>query len=252
MANNSVKRDQNRQKELAYIRKVKQTMQPKSTEERNREIAAEQAANPRTIGSRIADFFYLYKWRVVLIVLFSGIAIFLLVNYLTTRPVYDTRILAAYSLSSLNLDQYSEAMSKYGYDFDKNGVVEIDFMDVCLSEDQPGNVEIAERSSLAAYLQLKDVNLYLLDDSTYQELMGVSEEAFVNLSELYPDNPNVDGRRFLIEGSQLEDELGADKLPDQIALVIRTEEHAGNNQESYDISMKLLQNIIENKKTQTD
>lgn len=248
MANNSIKRDQNRQKELAYIRKVKQTMQPKSTEERQKEIAAEQADHVRTAGSKVSDFLYYYKWRIVLIVLFSLIAVILVVNLLS-MPSYDTQLLAIYSADVLDTEKYREAISEYGYDLDGNGAVELELVDICLSENQAGNMAIAQRSSMAANLQRKEINLYLVDDSVYQELMGVSEESFVDLSSLYPDHPNIDGRRFLIQDSQLEKDLGLDQQPGRLGFIIRTRDHAGNAEDSYNTSMKILQNMIEGTKT---
>ncbi len=254
MANNSVKREQNRQKELAYIRKVKQTMQPKSTEERQKEIAAEQAASKakRTgAGAAVSNFFYYYKWRIVIITLFALIAVIVVISLLN-RPSYDTQVLTVFSADAIESEKYADLISKYGYDLDRNGEVQTQLIEICLSENQTGMAETTQRPAMVAYMQLKNVNLYLLDDSIYQELMGVNADAFVDLSALYPDNPNVDGRRFLIEGSEIEKELGLEKLPNKFAFVIRSEDHAQDAKESYEASMNILRNMIENTKTATE
>ena len=67
MAGNSMKKEQNRQKELAYMRKVKQTMQPKSDAEREREKQVEQQAHPQSTGEKVSNFLYYYKVRILLI-----------------------------------------------------------------------------------------------------------------------------------------------------------------------------------------
>jgi hypothetical protein len=247
VANDSVKREQNRQKELAYIRKVKQTMQPKSTEERQKELAAEQTATKAKhtgFGSAVSNFFYYNKWKVLLITLFGLIAVILVVNLLN-KPTYDTQVLTIFSTDAIESEKYADLISKYGYDLDHNGKVETQLIEVCLSE----MTETVQRPAMIAYMQLKNVNLYLLDNKIYQELMGVNADAFVDLSALYPDNPNVDGRRFIVEGSEIEKELGVEKLPNKFAFVIRSEDHAQDAKESYQASMKILQNMIENTKT---
>lgn len=251
MANNSIKKDQNRQKELAYMRKIKQTMQPKSTEERQKEIAAEAVAATQTTGNKVANFFYYYKVRIILIAVLVLIAIVVGASFLN-RPTYDSRILTVFSADSIEAEKYSNAIAQYGFDLDNNGTIELQMMEVCLSDGQDGNTEASQRASLVAYMQLKDVNLYLLDSNIYEELMGQAPEAFVDLSALYPDNPNIDGRRYLIKGTQLEQEIGVEHLPNEFAFVMRTKDHAGKDEANYDASIKLLENIIKNTKTVTE
>ena len=251
MANNSVKKDQNRQKELAYIRKVKQTMQPKSTEERQREIEAEQKERKEKrsgVGSAISNFFYYYKWRIILITLLGLIVIIVGVNLLN-KPTYDIQVLTVFSADTIESEKYSDLISNYGYDLDHNGKVQTQLLEICLSENQTGTISSTQRPAMIAYMQLKNINLYLLDNSIYEEMIGVEDDVFVDLSALYPDNPNVDGCRFIIEGSKLEKELGVENLPNKFAFVIRTEEHAGDDKESYEASMNTLRNMIENNKT---
>lgn len=244
---NSIKKEQNRQKELAYMRKVKQTMQPKSDEERQRERAAEIAALPRK--GRVSNFFYHYKVQFILAVVLLAIAA-VLIGSILNQPKHDLKIMAAYTTGYVDVDKYSEVLSAYGYDLDGNGEVKYNFISAQIYED-----DTTSRPQMMANMQMGDLTLFLFDDAIYEELIGVNEEAFTDLSELFPDHPNVDGRRFFIKGTQLEEELGAAGMPDNLALVLRVESHAGDsaeNQEKYETSLNILKNIVNDTKTETD
>ena len=245
MAINDFRKEQNKKRELAYMRMVKQTMLPKSTEERERERAAEQEEleKSQTTGKKIGNFFYHNKIRIIVIVI-AAVIVGILLYSLLSRPKYDMKLMMAYTAQMQEPEPYQQAFCKYIEDLDGNGEVAVEFLNVCLDPDQMGDSQIAQRASMTAYLQLGDVNLYLLDASMYEELVGQFEDCFVDLSELYPDVPQVDGKRFLLEGSALEKDLNVEVLPSEFCLVLRTEVHAGNKKESYEQSKQLLDRII--------
>ena len=247
MANNSIKRDQNRQKELAYMRMIKQTMKPKSTEERQREIAAEEAAKKVTVESKISNFFYYYRKLIIVIVIVAIVGGILLASLLG-RPSYDLRVLAAYSGGSLDDAKYSTVISEYAEDLNGNGEALVGVLKVCIDKNQDASSLMAERAAFTANLQLEDVCLYLVDEGVYNELIAVNENAFLDLSELYPDHPNVEGNRFFIKGSSLEKELSGAGIPMNLAIVVRDWERYGITSPTYEENIRLLDAIVNNTK----
>ena len=249
MANNSVKRDQNRQKELAYMRMIKQTMKPKSTEERQREIAAEEAAKTVTVENKISNFFYYYRKWIIVIALILIVGGIVLVN-LFSRPSHDLRVMTAYSSGSLDDVKYGAVISEYAEDLNSDGNVSVGILSVCIDESQEGNTLMSERASFTANLQLEDVCLYFLDDGVYNELISVKEDAFIDLSEIYPNNPNVEGDRFFIKGSPLEKELSEAGIPMGLSIVVRDWGALGVHSSTYDDSLELLYRLVTGDKTE--
>ena len=87
----------------------------------------------------------------------------------------------------------------------------------------------------------------------YQELIDEEPEMFVGLSALFPDNPNVDGQRYFIDGTQFAQDVGEENIPsERMALVLRSEDRVGADEENnpdYDNALAVLANIINGEKT---
>ena len=248
MAGNSMKKEQNRQKELAYMRKVKQTMQPKSDAEREREKQVEQQAHPQSTGDKVSNFLYYYKVRILLILVAVAVGIGLIVNFIN-QPRYDTKILAVYYADSLQTESYINAVEQYGLDSDENGEVNVDIITVSLSNSSDSTA----RPKMVTYLNDTSVYLYLLGEEAYEELIDEEPEMFVDLSALFPDNPNVDGQRYFIDGTQFAQDVGEENIPsERMALVLRSEDRVGADEENnpdYDNALAVLTNIINGEKT---
>ncbi|PWL71563.1 MAG: hypothetical protein DBY25_05575 [Clostridiales bacterium] len=240
----SIKKDQNRQRELAYIRQVKQTMKPKSDEERQREIAAEQAQHVQTTGEKVTNFLYYYKWRILLGIAVLIAGVFLLVN-LIQKPKYDIKILTLYSSSEVNMEQLAGALNEYVVDLDGNGQSSAEIIGVSLGNSS----DTTSRPKMISYINDANTMIYLVDEGIYEELVGQEPDMFMDLSELFPGNPNVDGQRYFLKGTVLEETIGAKNIPEELAFVIRTENHAGSHPENYDHAVELLTNVVNGVKT---
>lgn len=248
MAGNSIKKEQNRQKELAYMRKVKQTMQPKSDAEREREKQMEQQVHPQSTGEKVSNFLYYYKVRLFLILVAVIVGIILIMNFIN-QPKYDTKILAVYYADSLQAEPYMDAIEQYGIDSDGNGEVSADLISVSLSN----SADSTARPKMVTYLNDTSVYLYLLGNEAYEEMIDEEPEMFVDLSSLFPDDPNVDGQRYFIKGTQFGQDVGEQNIPsEQMALVLRSEDRVGadkDNNPDYDNALTVLTNIIKGEKT---
>lgn len=243
----NLKKDQNRKKELAYMRMVKQTMQPKSDDERQKELAAEQAARPQTTGAKTSNFLYYYKWRIFVIALAVIGGAFLIFN-LATKPKFDMNILTLYASGVIDKEALTGKLAQYGIDTDKNGQVILDIVDVDLGD--TGNS--TQRPKMISYINDSGTLLYLVDEGSYQELVGQEPDMFVDLSKLFPDSPNVDGQRLLLGGTQVGEEIGVKNMPGNFAFVLRTEDHAGKSagdKERYQTALDMLENVINGTKT---
>ena len=245
MTSKEYRKEQNRRRELAYMRMVKQTMQPKSTEERQRELAAaeEERAEKQTAKKRTENFFYYHKTRFIVAAIVL-VVVGILTASLLAKPRYDAQVMLAYTAALQDNDVYGKALSPYTEDLDGNGTPAVNILNVCLDQNQIGDAQITQRASMSAYLQLGDVNLYLLDAAMYEELVGQFPQCFIDLEERYPGQEGVDGKRFLVKGTALEAALGAEGLPTELCVVFRTEEHAGNKTEAYQHGLEMLDRIV--------
>ena len=109
------------------------------------------------------------------------------------------------------------------------------------------------RPKMVTYLNDTSVYLYLLGEEAYEELIDEEPEMFVDLSALFPDNPNVDGQRYFIDGTQFAQDVGEENIPsERMALVLRSEDRVGADEENnpdYDNALAVLTNIINGEKT---
>ena len=102
---------------------------------------------------------------------------------------------------------------------------------------------------MISYINDANTMIYLVDEGFTKSLSASEPDMFMDLSELFPGNPNVDGQRYFLKGTVLEETIGAKNIPEELAFVIRTENHAGSHPENYDHAVELLTNVVNGVKT---
>lgn len=201
------------------------------------------------LGKKISNFFYHNKWWLGIGVLIAFIGVFLIYDIVTKeRP--DIVVLAVIENEYVG---YSEALPDYiesfSEDFNGNDEILASVYYIPFSDSVQANYANGTSNKLAAEFQ-GDEAVIVIGDKKITDIL-VPENIFVNLEELYPDNPNVDGYMFYLKDSKFAEKLN---LPEEVVtddlfiairrpqkLIYSSEEEV---QETYDKDFPVFDSII--------
>lgn len=177
---------------------------------------------------RIANFFYHYKWRVIVGAFFLAVAGFFLYDMLKD-DVGDLRILvvakdgAVASNVGYKTMDFEHAFEQYCPDFDGNGYVHVDVFNIDLSENIQADYMLGNVTKLTGEISYGEAQMYLLDTPALESITTDGDLAgFVDLSERYPDCPQADGVFYRFKGSGIAALSGyVEACPEDLFLVVR-------------------------------
>lgn len=177
---------------------------------------------------RVANFFYHYKWHVIVGAFFLAVVGFFLYDLLKD-DVGDLRILVVakdhdvaanvgYKTHDLEL-----AFEQYCPDFDDNGYVHVDVYNIDLSENVQADYMLGNVTKLTGEIGYGEAQMYLLDTPALESITTDGDlSGFVNLEERYPDCPQADGVFYHFKGSEIAALSGyVEACPEDLFLVIR-------------------------------
>lgn len=213
--------------------------------------------------NKLVNFMYHYKWALVFGIFFAAVLAFLIITTVT-REKGDIRILAfsgnSETATSLvyKSDDFSFAFTQYTEDFDENGYVHVEMYNINLSEGQDYNYYYTNQTKLFSEVSLGEAQIFIADREILQSILGEQkpEQAFEDLSELYPDDPHiVDRFYYQIKGTKLAEEaMYVESCPDDLYIVIRKAGFDGMNgytekmAERHRRAMIVFDNIVKNNK----
>ena len=140
---------------------------------------------------RVANFFYHYKWHVIVGAFFLAVVGFFLYDLLKD-DVGDLRILVVakdhdvaanvgYKTHDLEL-----AFEQYCPDFDDNGYVHVDVYNIDLSENVQADYMLGNVTKLTGEIGYGEAQMYLLDTPALESITTDGDlSGFVNLEERY-------------------------------------------------------------------
>ncbi|MCM1335540.1 MAG: hypothetical protein NC084_10695 [Bacteroides sp.] len=177
---------------------------------------------------RVANFFYHYKWHVVVIAFFVAVAGFFLYDMLKD-DVGDLRVLVVAKDSDVaaNVGYKTQdlelAFEQYCPDFDDNGYVHVDVYNIDLSENIQQDYMLGNVTKLTGEIGYGEAQMYLLDTPALESITTDGDlSGFVDLSALYPDDPQVDGVFYRLCGSGLATLAHyVEACPEDLFLVVR-------------------------------
>lgn len=261
-------RDQQLRREAAELKKkdLNPENRPVNREYEEKDIPEAEkykTDRPMTFKEKWNNYWYHYKfwtWAGVF-VLVVGLVI---VVQLLTKTDYDTRIVLS-TTDNLAESQsaYEDAFNQYGVDINGNGSVDIGSVYIQVTTNYiDGMYEVAANMTISLQLSNSENTLYLLDEGVYQYILygnsaGAEDEAgaeaaddfFLDLESIYPDDPNVDGDRYYIDGTAFAETLGEENISGKYFFCIRN--RVGDD-EYYDGTLEILENIINGTKTVTE
>lgn len=237
--------------ERQLLEEKKELIRLKQGQVEKSEIIHEEAPEEKklTLWQKITNFFYHNKWWLGIGVLIACIGIFLIYDLATKRKP-DYSILMVTQNDEIG---YSEAfidyLESYCEDFNDDGRILASVMYIPYSDNAQYNYANGIDTKLTAEFQTNDAVIVLGGEKTTNFLDP--EKVFVNLEELYPDNPNVDGYVFYLKDTEFAEHLGIpeESVTDDMFLAIRKPQKLlysdeSELQETYDKDFPIFDSII--------
>ncbi|MCD7810719.1 MAG: hypothetical protein LUG91_02540 [Ruminococcus sp.] len=200
--------------------------------------------------NRFKNFIYHNKWWLWLAAFFVAVAIYLIYD-LAAKEKPDIIILVLNQNDSIGYsDSLSEYVEQFSEDFNDNGEVLASVYYIPYTENTNSNYANGVDTKLTVELQSAD-SMIIIADSLITNIMD-TDETLVNLEELFPDNPNVEGCFYWLKDSNFAERLGLseDDISDDMFLAFRIPQtlmyaDEEDMQETYDKDFPVFEKIIE-------
>lgn len=214
--------------------------------------------------AKVSNFFYHYKWHVIVIAFFAVVLGFLIYTTVT-KEKHDIRVLLTANDRSVASSMYYKtekvelALEQYCPDFDKNGNVhaEVYFIDM-VNDQNNATYYMSNQAKLFGEISVAEAHIYIANrDLIEKEFIGNNEygDVLVNLAELYPDDPNiVDEYFYKVKGTAFSDAAKyVETCPEDMYIVIRgnfdgMKKLSGNELEQHERALEVFDNIIKDNK----
>lgn len=202
-----------------------------------------------TLWQHIGNFFYHNKWWLGIGTLIAFIGVFLIYD-LVTKKNADVSIIMVTQNDEVGYSEgFPEYLKGYAEDFNDDGDVLASVLYIPYSDNAQYNYSNGIDTKLTAEFQNSDAVIVLGGEKTTEFLDY--ESVFVNLEEIYPDNPNVDGYVFYLKDTYFAQRIGLtkDDITDDMFLAIRKPQKllyssADELQETYDKDFPVFDSII--------
>ncbi len=208
-----------------------------------------------TKWQKFKNFIYHSKWWLGIATFFAAVAIFLVVDTLTqTKPDLNVMLLSDDVELYSRYDQMTQWFQNISGDINKDGKEFVNVMYIPVSDNKESNEnnEIyyydTTLTKLSAQFQLGQ-SMMIIGDENCKELIE-AEESLVNLEELFPDCPYIDGYRLCLSETGFAEKIGYNgELPEDIYIGLRkvtdTLMSDKDTKENYDKAYDVLKKVIE-------
>lgn len=163
----------------------------------------------QTFFKKIGSFFYLNKWwlGIACILVFIG---GLLIYDLISQPRPDMVVLMIGNNNTLGEEAFvQEYLSQFTPDNNKNGEQFASLYYIPYTGVDKADFVNSVPQKLSAELQNSD-SVIVIGNKTVDSVVSL-EDTFVDLSELYPDNPHVDKYKFMLSDTDFAEKVGVSK-----------------------------------------
>lgn len=218
-------------------------------------------------GKKLSNFFYHYKWHVIIIGFFAAVVAFMVYSTVSMDKG-DIRVLLfsedpdiAYSMYYKTHD-IELALEKYTPNFDNNKYVHVDVFCMDMSPAQDFNYYYSNQTKLYSEINLGVAQIFIADREQLQAILGDQPESsgFVDLSALYPDDGHiVDKYYYQVKGSPFADTaMYMESCPENMYIAIKNENFNGftsnseERQENNRRALEVFDNIVRDNKINID
>lgn len=201
---------------------------------------------------KVVNFFYHYKWHVVVVVFFAVVIGFMVYD-LVKKEDGDIRVLLVtkdkqisneitYKVKDIEL-----ALEKYCPDFDDSGYVHVEVYNIDLCPNGQSEYELSQVSKVMSELMLGEAQMFIVDSAAFESITSGNESTFVELSELYPDCEQVDGIYYQIKGSGLATMAKYEEAcPEDLYIVLPSKINASSNTEKAKLAQERCREVMDN------
>lgn len=202
---------------------------------------------------KVSNFFYHYKWHVIAATFFVTVAGFFIYD-LVKKEHGDMRVLIVTKENELakqvnhKTKDFELAFEKYCPDFDDSGYVHVDTYNIDLSENIDGNYMLAGVTKLTGEISYGEAQLYIMDTPALESIITEGDTSgFVNLEELYPDNPQIDGVFYKLKDSEFAHLANyVEACPEDLFMVVRRTTDVTANKERAEAAQEKAMEVIDN------
>lgn len=247
--------EREKKKREAYERRLleekKELIRLKQGQTEESEMLQEETAEEKklTFRQKISNFFYHNKWWLGIGTLIAFIGVFLIYD-IATKKNPDIAVITVVDNDYIGYSQvFPEYIKGFAEDFNGDDEILASIYYMPYSDNLQTNYANGTDTKLTAEFQGNDAVIVLGGEKITSIL--TPEDVFVDLEELYPDNPHVDGYMFRLKDTDFADKIGLseDKVTDDLFLALRkpqkllytTEEEL---QETYDKDFPVFDKII--------
>lgn len=204
-----------------------------------------------SLWGKFKSFLYLNKWWLGLACFCIFLGGFLIHDFLS-RPRPDMVVLLIGKYPSVGENSYlSDYVASFADDFNNNGKTEVDVYYIeTEAEGSYANYANGSDTKLTTEMQINDA-VMVIADSNFTSMIE-SDEVFIDLSELFPDNEHVKGKFFMLKDTDIAKHIGvsADSIHDDTYIAVRAPKRVmyaseKEMQETYDKDMPVIQKVIE-------
>lgn len=238
--------------ERRLLEEKKELIRLKQRDATESEIIQEEAPTiaKLPLKKKIVNFFYHNKWWLGIGALFFAIASFLIYD-LCSKERPDLVVLVVtdneYIGYSSELPKYVESFTE---DFNGNKEILVSVYYIPYTDNYQSNYANGIDNKIAAEFQSAEA-MIVIGGEKISDIMD-PDDVFINLEELYPDNPNVDDYAYYLEDSAFAERIGIDKkqIGDDLFISFRKAQkrlYADEEemQETYDKDFPVFEKIIE-------
>ena len=202
---------------------------------------------------KVSNFFYHYKWHVIAAAFFIAVIGFFVYD-LVKKEHGDIRVLVVTKEANLakqvnyKTKDFELAFEKYCPDFDDSGYVHVDTYNIDLSDNIQQDYMLASVTKLTGEISYGEAQMYVMDTPALESIiMDGDTSGFVNLEELYPDNPQIDGIYYKLKDSEFAYMANyVEACPEDLFIVIRKTTDVTANKERAEAAQKKALEVFDN------
>ena len=218
----------------------------------------EPEEKPKLTGAKaVENFFYHYKWYVIVIAFFTVVFGYMIVQTITLeKPDLNVAVISSSVDSGIypKLDDIERALERYCPDFDDNGYVhvQVNYIDLNTASGNVEYIDTNRQKFQSVELFGGESQLWLCDYGVIEELYSAYEKIdfFMDFSEEYPDAVLIDEEGLVLNSTEITEYARWSTCPDNIAVYVRDvfENMTGNGrqaQEQRERALIVYRNLAE-------
>lgn len=213
-----------------------------------------EAVKKYTLKDKISNFFYHNKAYVIFFTALAALVIFLVYDYVTNeRPDASMIIIVRNNEFVTRAQDIQTLLEPYCEDYNGDGLVylRVSYLPAVM-DSTADTAELyynqGEQTRLVAEFQTAESVMVITNDAVTEKL-GLNENVFADLRDLYPGNEYVTEYGFMLNGTKIAEDIKFTAMPGDLYLAFRKPRGAlGINEkdfaENYENALKIWNNYL--------